>query len=163
MVTVWLALSLATVESGCMDFVRESHRNTILPHRDTFSADNLLSRGQEIEVTVAPEDRTPIVLAPGQFSLHHGLTIHGSGPNSSDDRRIGFVVRYIRPDVAQEVGDTDYAMLVRGADRVGNFRHFAPPARAFSPESLALFDEISAAQGVVKMRGIKDGRKGIYA
>ena len=54
-------------------------------------------------------------------------------------------------------------VIVYAADRVGNFRHFAPPARAFSPESLALFDEISAAQGVVKMRGIKDGRKGIYA
>lgn len=163
MVTMWLALSPATEASGCMDFVRGSHLNPILPHNDTFAEDNLLSRGQEVAVAVADEDKTAITLLPGQFSLHHGLTIHGSGPNRTDDRRIGFVVRYIRPDVAQEVGDTDYAMLVRGADRVGNFIHYAPPARAFSPESLALYEEIRGAQARVMMRGTAGDSKGMYA
>lgn len=163
MVTAWLALSPATVESGCMEFVRASHKNPILPHRDTFAENNLLSRGQEIEVDVPEADRTPITLAPGQMSLHHGLTIHGSGPNRADDRRIGFVVRYIRPDVAQEVGDIDYAMLVRGADRIGNFIHYAPPRSLFSPESLALYDEIRSAQAGVMMRGTKGDSKGMYA
>ncbi|MEM7753123.1 MAG: phytanoyl-CoA dioxygenase family protein, partial [Pseudomonadota bacterium] len=32
MVPVWVALSPATTESGCMDFVRSSHNNAILPH-----------------------------------------------------------------------------------------------------------------------------------
>lgn len=104
MVTMWLALSPATRASGCMDFVAGSHRNPILPHEDTFAEDNLLSRGQEVRVEVAPEDRVAIELMPGEISLHHGLTIHGSGPNTTDDRRIGAVVRYLRPEVAQEVG-----------------------------------------------------------
>ena len=36
----------------------------------------------------------PIEIHPGQISLHHGLTIHGSGPNTTDDRRIAAVVRF---------------------------------------------------------------------
>ncbi len=97
-----------------MQFVAGSHANQILPHEDTFDKNNLLSRGQEIQVEVKEEDKTDIVLRPGQLSLHHGRMIHGSGPNHSDDRRIGFVIRYVNPDVLQEVAQKDYAMLVEG-------------------------------------------------
>jgi ectoine hydroxylase-related dioxygenase (phytanoyl-CoA dioxygenase family) len=162
MVTMWLALSPSTRASGCMEFVRASHKNPILPHSDTFDENNLLSRGQEVSVDVAPEDRVPIELMPGQISLHHGLTIHGSGPNSSDDRRIGAVVRYVTPEIAQQVGDKDYAMIARGADRIGNFIHYAPPRENFSAESLALYAEIRSAQAKTLMRGTTNA-KGLYA
>ena len=153
LVTAWIALSPSTPASGCMDFVRGSHKNAILPHEDTFDANNLLSRGQEIRVDVAPEDKVAIEIHPGQMSLHHGLTIHGSGPNTSDDRRIALVVRYCRPDVAQEVGDIDYAMPARGTDTLGNFRHVPAPEAPFTPEALALYEEIRTAQAQVMMRG----------
>lgn len=162
LVTMWLALSPATRASGCMEFVQGSHRNPILPHDDTFAEDNLLSRGQEVRVDVAPEDRVPIELMPGEISLHHGLTIHGSGPNTSDDRRIGAVVRYAKPEIAQEVGEKDYAMLARGADRIGNFIHYAPPEANFTPASLALYEEIRSAQGKFLMKGTKNDT-GLYA
>lgn len=162
MVTAWIALSPATQESGCMDFVRASHKSAILPHKDTFNDKNLLSRGQEVQVDVKPGDKTPIVLQPGQMSLHHGLTIHGSGPNVSDDRRIAAVVRYITPKVSQNVADKDYAMIVRGADRVGNFIHYAPPAALFTPQSVALYKEIRDARAKAMMAGTTV-RKGIYA
>lgn len=161
MVTVWLALSPATRASGCMDFVAGSHKNPILPHEDTFDANNLLSRGQEIRVEVADNDKTAIEIMPGQISLHHGLTIHGSGPNTSDDRRIAFVIRYIRPDVAQEAGDKDFAKLVRGQDRFGNFADFPVPKRDFCPEALAQWDLIRETQGKITMKGATD--KGLYA
>lgn len=162
MVTAWLALSPATPASGCMDFVRGSHKNPILPHEDTFAENNLLSRGQEVKVEVADEDRTAIVLQPGEFSLHHGLTIHGSGPNVSDDRRIGVVVRYLRPEIAQEYGDKDFAMTARGEDRFGNFVHVPAPEAPFSPESLALYDEIRVARAAILMRDAK-GRSAVYS
>ena len=162
MVTVWLALSPSTRASGCMDFVTGSHRNPILPHADTFSDDNLLSRGQEVKVDVADEDKVAIEIMPGEISLHHGLTIHGSGPNTSDDRRIAAVVRYVTPEVAQEVADKDYAMLVRGADRTGNFINYAPPRANFTPESLAIYDEIRKAQATATMAGTSNSR-GLYA
>lgn len=146
LVTVWAPLSPATRASGCMDFVRGSHKNPILDHEDTFDKNNMLSRGQEVKVNVKDEDKTAIELQPGQISLHHGLTIHGSGPNSSHDRRIACVIRYIRPDMAQQSGRADYATLARGADRFGNFRPARRPQDYFEPEALDLYEEIREAQ-----------------
>lgn len=162
MVTAWLALSPSTRASGCMDFVKGSHKQPIQPHADTFDADNLLSRGQEIRVEIAEDDKTPITLAPGQMSLHHGLTIHGSGPNRADDRRIGVAIRYVTPNVLQDVAEADYAMLVRGADRVGNFTNVAPPHAPFDARSLALYEEIRKTQAQATMAGTKNA-KGLYA
>ena len=162
MVTAWIALSPSTPASGCMDFVRGSHRNAILPHEDTFDANNLLSRGQEVRVDVAPGDRVPIEIHPGQMSLHHGLTIHGSGPNTSDDRRIAAVVRYVTPEVAQQVADRDYAMLARGVDRTGNFINYTPPRGLFDAASLTLYEEIRRAQAQAMMKGATEAGE-LYA
>ncbi|MEO1639306.1 MAG: phytanoyl-CoA dioxygenase family protein [Pseudomonadota bacterium] len=153
LVTAWIPLSPATPASGCMDFVRGSHKNAILPHEDSFDANNLLSRGQEVKVDVADDQKTAIEIHPGQMSLHHGLTIHGSGPNTSDDRRIACVIRYIRPDIQQQVGEKDYAMLARGDDRHGNFIHVPAPEANFAPEAMAVYEEIRAAQSKVMMKG----------
>lgn len=162
LVTAWLALSPATQASGCMDFVPGSHKNPILPHEDSFSDTNLLSRGQEVKVDVADTDKVAIELQPGQMSLHHGLTIHGSGPNISDDRRIGAVVRYCRPDLAQKVADRDYAMIARGADRHGNFTHIAPPDRLFAPHTLTMHEELLRAEQQATMAGARESQ-GIYS
>ncbi|WP_282610907.1 phytanoyl-CoA dioxygenase family protein [Pelagibius sp. Alg239-R121] len=153
-VTAWLALSPATPVSGCMRFVAGSHKNAVVPHRDTYSENNLLSRGQEIAVEVKEEHATNIELAPGQLSLHHGLMFHSSGPNQSSDRRIGVAIRYVNPSVRQEVGARDYALLVRGADRVRNFIHFAAPARDFDPADLLLHEEILEDKAAVNFRDV---------
>ncbi|MBT3142796.1 phytanoyl-CoA dioxygenase family protein [Phaeobacter gallaeciensis] len=145
-VTAWIALSPATPESGCMDFVAGSHKNPILPHNDTFSDTNLLSRGQEIAVDVAEADKTRIELRPGQMSLHHGLTIHGSGANISNDRRIGCAIRYLNPNARQEIAERDYAMMVRGTDQTGNFAKIPAPSSLFSAEALALYQQIRMDQ-----------------
>lgn len=155
--TAWIALSPATRQSGCMEFVSGSHKNPILPHEDTYDEDNLLSRGQEIRVDVAPEDRVAAELQPGEISLHHGLMIHGSGPNVSDDRRIAVAIRYCTPHAAK-----DYAILARGADRTGNFINFTPPRAPFTPESLALYDKIRRAQSAALMNGATADSKGFY-
>ena len=162
LVTAWIALSPATPASGCMDFVAGSHKNAILPHTDSFDPNNLLSRGQEVKVDVADADKTAIEIHPGQMSLHHGLTIHGSGPNTTADRRIACVVRYIRPDMAQEVGARDYAMPARGTDPYGNFIHVPAPTTNFAPEALVRYDQIRRAQAKVMMKGAQ-GSTEIYA
>jgi Phytanoyl-CoA dioxygenase (PhyH) len=154
-VTAWIALSPATIDSGCMQFVGGSHKNPILPHEDTFSQNNLLSRGQEIAADVAETDKTAIELQPGQMSLHHGLTIHGSGPNRSPDRRIGFAIRYLNPNARQQVADRDYAMLARGVDFSGNFINYCPPTESFSSASLKLYDRIRGDQAKALAKGAK--------
>ncbi len=158
-VTAWIALSPATTESGCMDFVKGSHKNPILPHNDTFSENNLLSRGQEVAVDVAEEDKTHIELQPGQMSLHHGLTIHGSGPNASDDRRIGLAIRYLNPNAQQKVADRDYAVLARGKDRVGNFVHVSTPTELFSADALELYARVREDQAKALTQGAKENTR----
>jgi ectoine hydroxylase-related dioxygenase (phytanoyl-CoA dioxygenase family) len=119
-VTAWVALSPANLESGCMKFVPGSQTKDHLEHVDTFHKDNLLSRGQEIAVTVDQERTTDCILDPGEMSLHHVKVVHGSEPNRSNDRRIGLAIRYIPTDVRQ-LKVRDSATLVRGIDRDRNF------------------------------------------
>ena len=142
-ITVWVAFTPATVENGCMQFVAGSHKRDIVPHRDTFAGENLLTRGQEIAVDVGAEEAVDVCLQPGEVSLHHGRIFHASGPNRSNDRRIGLAIRYITPSVSQQVGDKDYAMLVRGEDRYGHFIPVTPPKGLFHPDDMARFRQIA--------------------
>lgn len=153
-VTAWIALTPSTVESGCMDLVYGSHKNPILPHTDTHADNNLLSRGQEINVDVSDSDRTHVILQPGQMSLHHGLAIHGSQPNRSEQRRIGFAIRYVNPSAKQTSVRREYAMLARGVDRSDAFIHFCAPTEPFSAASLSLHAEIVDAQSRVLGAGM---------
>jgi hypothetical protein len=155
-VTAWVALSPATLASGCMRFVPGSHHESIVPHEDTFAEDNLLSRGQEIAVEVNEDDAITAALAPGQMSLHHGRLFHASGPNVTDDRRIGLVIRYIRPDTPSTGAGADYAMLMRGADRQRNRINILPPPGSFTPANLALYEEVWAAHAEVLADGLDD-------
>ncbi|MCO4825651.1 phytanoyl-CoA dioxygenase family protein [Amylibacter sp.] len=157
--TAWLALSPATTASGCMDFVKGSHKNAILDHEDSFDELNLLSRGQEITVEVAPEDKIAVELPPGSMSLHHGLTVHGSGTNCSDDRRIGVAIRYISAKMRKEGGAKDYAIPARGNFEKDGFTPYPGPSELFSEESMKLYEEIRAEQAKVMMAGAKKGSK----
>ena len=152
-VTAWLALSPATPESGCMRFVPGSHKRLIVDHTDTFAEGNLLSRGQEIAVEVDEDEAVVAALQPGQMSLHHGRLFHASGPNVSDQRRIGLVMRFIRPDTPATGKGRDYAMLLRGCDRARNRINLAPPPGSFSPAALALYDEVMAEQAATLADG----------
>jgi len=120
-VTAWIALSDSTTENGAMRVVPSSHTMAQIPHRDTFRPENLLSRGQEIMVDVDPAQAETLELKAGEMSLHHVRLIHGSEPNPSDSRRIGFAIRYLPTYVRQIAGTHDWATLVRGVDRYGNF------------------------------------------
>ena len=99
---------------------------------------NLLSRGQEIMVDVDEREAAMLELAAGEMSLHHVRLIHGSDPNPSDDRRIGFAIRYIPTYVRQVAGSHDSATLVRGEDRYRHFEHEQRPDADMSPAAVAL-------------------------
>jgi non-haem Fe2+, alpha-ketoglutarate-dependent halogenase len=135
-VTAWIALSDSDSENGAMRVIPGTHL-TDLPHVDTFAANNMLSRGQEVAVDLAGRDWVELDLRAGEMSLHHVGLVHGSEPNGSDRRRVGFAVRYMAPHVRQTISATDGAVLVRGADRYGNFEHEPSPAFDMAPEALA--------------------------
>ena len=161
-ITAWIALSDVTVESGCMKFIPGSHQHKLLPHRDTFDADNLLSRGQEVAVEVDENDAVNVILKAGQVSLHHGRIFHASGPNRSAQDRIGLVFRYLTPSVRQMVSKRDYAMMMRGIDSVGNWIHVAPPTRNFATADLSLHERIKQDQSAALADGAKQQLHAAY-
>ena len=132
-VTAWVALSSATVRSGCMRYVPGTHTREIVPHRDTFAENNQLSRGQEVAVDVNEAEAVDVVLAPGQVALHHGRIFHASSANQTDDRRIGLAIRYISPRMQQVSGVKTYCTLVSGEDRFGHFHLTQPPRGVMHP------------------------------
>jgi len=131
-VSAWLALSPATAESGCMRFIPGSHRSGLRDQVTRDDPDNVLFQSQTIE-DVNEEEAVYSTLLPGRASLHHGWAIHASGPNISDDRRIGLNVQYISPKMKQTKGASDSAILIRGEDRYGHFTA-DQPATEWLPE-----------------------------
>ena len=123
--TAWVAFTPSTAENGNMRVVPGSHR-TLVAHVDTFHPDNLLSRGQEITVEVDEREAADIILEPGEMSLHHVLMVHGSGANPSDDRRIGYAIRYVPTRVRQTGGSPGQREPGAGRGRLRPLRARAP-------------------------------------
>ena len=137
LVSAWVALSPATVESGCIRCIPGSHLGPDLPHSDTWQDDNMLSRGQEIAVEVDEDQAVNLEVDTGEAALFAYHIAHASYPNRSDDRRIAIAIRYIPPDARQTLAEWDSASLVRGEDRCGHFEHEPMPARDFDPVAVA--------------------------
>ena len=147
-----MALTPSNAKNGAMAVIPGSHTMDQVPHRDTFDRHNLLTRGQEVAVEVDEVQQVLLVLRPGEMSLHHVRLVHGSAPNPSGDRRIGFAIRYIPTSVAQTEGE-DSATLVRGEDRFGHFALEPRPDRDLDPELLALHKEITERNAKILYRG----------
>jgi ectoine hydroxylase-related dioxygenase (phytanoyl-CoA dioxygenase family) len=140
-VTAWIAFTPSTPESGCMRVIPGSHRE-LVRHEDTFAADNMLSRGQEIAVEVDLARAVDVVLQPGEMSLHHVLIFHGSEPNRSHLPRVGYAIRYIPTHVAKTGGLRESASLVRGVDRYGHFDPEPAPIADLHPDAVSFHGRV---------------------
>ncbi len=135
-VSMWLALSPADETHGCMRMVPGSHRAGHARHRPTADATNVLYQGQTVD-GVDEGGAVTCPLRPGEASFHHGWTLHASGPNLGDGRRIGFNAQYITPDMRQTRHSRDTALLVHGADRFHHFGADAPASTDLDPRAVA--------------------------
>jgi non-haem Fe2+, alpha-ketoglutarate-dependent halogenase len=151
-VSAWVAFTAADASNGAMQVIPGTHTFDQIPHHDTFAKHNLLTRGQEVAVAVDEAKAVRLDLQPGEMSLHHVRVVHGSPPNPSADRRIGFAIRYIPTHVRQIAGD-DSATLVRGEDRFGHFAPEPPPPADLDPAMLALHKEITERNARILYRG----------
>ena len=156
-VTAWVAFSDSTESNGAMRVIPGSHRSEQLAHRDTFAEGNLLSRGQEVAVAVDERQAVALELQPGEMSLHHVRLIHGSEPNPSDRRRIGFAIRYLPTHVRQTAATHDSATLVCGEDQFHNFVPEQRPDADLSPAALAFHAKITGEQNAILLRGARPG------
>jgi len=92
---IWLGLTAATVENGCLRVVPRSHRLGLVPHDELLDSDNLTAQGTTAQDQIgAPQD---IVMRPGEMILLHPLILHASNPNRSAGSRIGFSATYATP------------------------------------------------------------------
>jgi non-heme Fe2+,alpha-ketoglutarate-dependent halogenase len=113
---VWLGLTAATVENGCLRVVPRSHHLGLRQHHtrplvDIFADSTRAqaqsrSRSREVElsgmITDVPADADlpfDIVMQPGEMSIHHPVILHGSNPNMSAEPRIGLSASYSTPEL----------------------------------------------------------------
>jgi len=113
-VTSWIALSEATAKSGFMKYIPGLEVGQV-PHLRGYPG-SMNSLAQAVATDVDESSAVQAALMPGEFSLHHSLTLHFSGPNQSDDRRIGFGCNYIPTHVRSQGTIQRTATLVRGVD-----------------------------------------------
>ncbi|MDE0991469.1 MAG: phytanoyl-CoA dioxygenase family protein [Pseudomonadales bacterium] len=155
--TAWIALTESTRENGCVRMIQGSHLLDIQQHIDTFGEDNILTRGQQIE-NIDEERALDIELEPGQMSLHHARTIHGSRPNKSANRRIGIALQsFARPSTRQVHGE-DYALLVRGSDDYGNFTKGPRPKAEVDLANVEFRDGVNARLSEILYAGAEKQR-----
>jgi hypothetical protein len=154
-VTAWYALTPATVENGCMRFVPGSHRKKDVAHVDSFAPDNLLTRGQEIAVDVDEASAVNVVLRAGQVSFHHGHMFHASGPNTTNERRLGVAIRYVAPSMKQTSGDKLLVSQVAGKDDYGHFEVMPPPAGRLRDEDFELARRNTEMKKAILYKGVK--------
>jgi len=126
-VTVWLAIDDVDDENSAMRFIPGSHNQGAIETAEMGDA-SVFHKG----IADAERFGTPVTnaLRAGQISLHADMLIHGSEPNMSDRRRCGLTLRYCPPEV--RVVDPDWAggveaIIARGADTSGHWRHHARP------------------------------------
>ena len=147
-VTAWLAYTESTVHNGCVRYIPGTHRGGLLPVTETFVRDNMLSRGQEVDLPGAEARAVDAVLRPGEFSLHHGLTVHSSNPNRSESTRIGMTMTFIGTEVRSTKG-RDTATLVQGRDQYGHFHLNPRPGASLDAAAVAVHAAASKRRAAV--------------
>ena len=114
---VMVMLDDATPENGCMRMLRGSHK---LGLRNHLREGHFTGGCQETSLWEdAPEQVIPVTPRAGGISIHHCLTLHGSGQNISGLPRRGVVFQY-RADDAYQLADAifpDTGLLVSGERR----------------------------------------------
>ena len=123
--SAWIALTASHQNNGCMRALPGSHKLGLLSHDNVRDDPNLLNRrGERVSVAVDESRAVDVVLQPGEMSLHHSTIVHGSNPNSSDEPRIGFIVRF----VTNRMTNPNRPLLrVRGDGDCGHLPLVEPP------------------------------------
>jgi non-haem Fe2+, alpha-ketoglutarate-dependent halogenase len=120
---IWLGLTPATAENGCLRVVPRSHRLGLIRHAARPNPDNLTTQGATAQVNIdAPQD---VVMQAGEMSLHHPLVLHASNPNRSGESRIGFSATYSSPALT---ASRSAVAWVRGDGPRDRFRIIDKPA-----------------------------------
>lgn len=118
-VTLWLAVDASTPANGCMRVIPGTQLMDLQALQQRTDTPNVLASGMDASL-VDESKAVDVVLAPGDVSVHHPNVVHGSKPNTSDNRRCGLTIRYI-PTSTQVTSEEPWPclFLLRGNAKPG--------------------------------------------
>lgn len=121
-INLWFALTPMTEQNGCLKVVPRSHLSGTLP---SHSPDG---DGHKA-VTFEPEAFVAAIMEPGDCCAFSRLTVHGSGPNLSEEHRVGYAVQFHRNDVNYSLdgGETWKLALDNPRWSIGPVKQITPP------------------------------------
>jgi len=137
-ISAWIAVDEVTQENSCVNLIPGSHRG-VYP---MVSSPGGMAFSQMTDMRFVDASKAiPMVLKPGQFFLFNEKTLHQSGPNRSQKRRMGFTMRVTLPIVrvthdVPPLFPGHANVVVRGEDRMG-FNRIVRPQEAATQESVA--------------------------
>ncbi len=137
-----LALGECGVEQGCLKVIPGSHKWGVMKHEESPDPDSILARGQFITDKFDTSKAVDIALKPGEIGLFNASSIHGSGTNISNQRRLMLLVEMM-PTCVEERTHRDSATLVRGVDKYRNYDDERRPVEEFGPEELAAWHALA--------------------
>jgi ectoine hydroxylase-related dioxygenase (phytanoyl-CoA dioxygenase family) len=105
-ITIWMPLQDVDCTSGCLEFVRASHRGPLLPHQRIEGDPR--ARGLEVSETALINGKHAIAcpLHAGDATVHHGMTLHRSHPNVSAEPRRAYALVFStrwRPQIVKRL------------------------------------------------------------
>jgi hypothetical protein len=106
-INLWFALSPMTAENGCLRMIPGSHRAGTLESQESGDGD------AHRKITWEPEEFVPLLMEPGDCVAFTRVTIHGSGPNTSDSPRVAYAVQYHRDDVRIKIEGHEEPVLLK--------------------------------------------------
>lgn len=109
-INLWMALSPMSPENGCLMVVPRSHLNDTIDEYVSPDGDGHRAVAQD------PTRFLPVRMNPGDIIAFSRLTIHGSGPNNTDEPRLAYAVQFHRDDV-KATWDGQEPRLLKGAKR----------------------------------------------
>jgi ectoine hydroxylase-related dioxygenase (phytanoyl-CoA dioxygenase family) len=122
-VVVWYAVDEARIDNGCLRVIPSSHLHGSLPHSPSGRREEWLVPRELADFSRAPTDGVGLELELGECAVFDSHLIHGSMPNSSNDRRCGLILRYAPASSKPLCPGQWAALVVRGSDANGNFHN----------------------------------------
>ena len=108
-ITCWTAISNSNLDNGCIWVLPRSHKWGVLEHES--EEPNQQAYGGLRAKFLDDSGAVPVEMKAGQVAIFSSLTLHMSGPNTSNNStRRGYVPQYHVPDVilkktGQPIGD----------------------------------------------------------
>ena len=87
--TLWLAITDATPENGCVSALPGSHRRGLLPHEQT-------PLGLACHPANDPDQGVQVPVRAGSIAVFWSLTAHKSGANVSSGVRKAYIIQYAK-------------------------------------------------------------------